>query len=79
MIFAVFDVLLAVNMCINYSFFYIYIGFNANSRLHELAQWLNNRLLTCTAKIIIADAVGLLSTLPKFKRELLNLLFTIKQ
>ena len=24
MIFAVFDVLLAVNMCINYSFFYIY-------------------------------------------------------
>ena len=25
MIFAVFDVLLAVNMCINYSFFYIYI------------------------------------------------------
>ena len=26
MIFAVFDVLLAVNMCINYSFFYIYIN-----------------------------------------------------
>jgi len=25
MIFTVFDVLLAVNMCINYSFFYIYI------------------------------------------------------
>ena len=26
MIFAVFDVLLDVNMCINYSFFYIYKG-----------------------------------------------------
>ena len=27
MIFAVFDVLLAVNMCINYSFFYIYVSY----------------------------------------------------
>ena len=29
MIFAVFDVLLAVNMCINYSFFYIYLFMNS--------------------------------------------------
>jgi len=31
MIFAVFDVLLAVNMCINYSFFYIYINNDNNN------------------------------------------------
>jgi len=41
MIFAVFDVLLAVNMCINYSFFYIYnnnrIHTNSDIQLHRAA------------------------------------------
>jgi len=32
MIFAVFDVLLAVNMCINYSFFYIYNKYNTDKQ-----------------------------------------------
>ena len=33
MIFAVFDVLLAVNMCINYSFFYNYLLYMSDSFL----------------------------------------------
>jgi len=43
MIFAVFDVLLAVNMCINYSFFYIYN--NNNQRTSVLVQRFNAVLL----------------------------------